>query len=385
MRPSVVWYAVSVLRLDSFDMGEIQVTPQGGLRIPATFARPGVFPYRQPDGSIRREYRSPAAVADPAFLATIAGAPVTMGHPVTRLVNATTWRQLAVGHAAEAPVLLPDGMAGGAVYVMDEAAIKAIGAEGPLSPRQISPGLFVTEYDPTPGVTPEGEPYDGVQRVLRLNHVALVPRGRQGESVGLRLDSAGDEIPPDSQEPQTMKITIAGKQYEAGSAEAEKALADMQVRLDAADKLTAQVNRLARERLAHMRADLRRVKIEIRNDADEAALMAEALGKMIPGFSVDGQSPDYVMGAFAAGLAMLLADDEADDKAQKPGQPGAPAAAAPGAAPAAGGAEQVRNDAIDARKQTLGATKLTEIVPGAADVARAEMIKRGQNRTIRPE
>lgn len=378
-------------------MGEIQVTPQGGVRIPATFAKPGVYPYSQPDGSWRMEYRSPAAVADPEFLRSIAGAPVTMGHPRERLVSTSTWKGLAIGHAADGPAVLADGRAGGAVYVMDEAAIIAIGKDGPQSPRQISPGLR-QQFVASPGVTPEGVKYDGIQTMLRCNHIALVPRGRQGESVGLRLDSAGDEIPPDFQDTVPMKITIAGKSYEAGSQEAEKALADLQTRLDAAERTSAtaqataaEVARLRKDRLAHLRADLHRVKIDVRNDADEAALMAEALTKMVPGFSVDGQSPDYVMGAFAAALAMLLADDEADDKAAgaKPPAPQNQGANPQNPAPGAGaaGAEQVRNDAIEARnagaaKHSLG---LSGIEKGPSDIARERMVNAGRSMKIRPE
>ena len=38
------------------------------------------------------------------------------------------------------------------------------------------------------GKTPAGEDYDGVQLVIRYNHVALVPKGRAGENVKLLVD-----------------------------------------------------------------------------------------------------------------------------------------------------------------------------------------------------
>lgn len=54
---------------------------------------------------------------------------------------------------------------------------------------QISAGYH---YDPdmTPGVTPDGEPFDGVMRNLRFNHAALVEEGRAGPDC-----MVGDENP----------------------------------------------------------------------------------------------------------------------------------------------------------------------------------------------
>jgi|GEM_PF-2969575 len=48
--------------------------------------------------------------------------------------------------------------------------------------RQLS-ASYRYDADMTPGVTPEGEVYDGVMRALRFNHIALVEDGRCGPSV----------------------------------------------------------------------------------------------------------------------------------------------------------------------------------------------------------
>ena len=53
--------------------------------------------------------------------------------------------------------------------------------------RQVSAGYKV-DYDPTPGATPEGEEYSGVQRNIRVNHIAVVPIGRAGPEVKLLMD-----------------------------------------------------------------------------------------------------------------------------------------------------------------------------------------------------
>ena len=53
------------------------------------------------------------------------------------------------------------------------------------------------DLDSTPGISPEGEPYDAIQSNIRLNHVALLPanKGRAGRDVKLLLlDSDGNVL-----------------------------------------------------------------------------------------------------------------------------------------------------------------------------------------------
>jgi hypothetical protein len=52
------------------------------------------------------------------------------------------------------------------------------------------------EYDPTPGVAPDGTRYDGVQRNISGNHHAITRKARAGPEVRLHFDSAdGDDQP----------------------------------------------------------------------------------------------------------------------------------------------------------------------------------------------
>ena len=57
--------------------------------------------------------------------------------------------------------------------------------------QQIKAGLkelscgFRCMWDLTPGITPEGDPYDVVQRQIRGNHLASVPQGRMGSEVAV--------------------------------------------------------------------------------------------------------------------------------------------------------------------------------------------------------
>jgi hypothetical protein len=89
---------------------------------------------------------------------------------------------------------------------------------------------YTCDFDPTPGEW-QGQRYDGVQRNIRYNHVALLApgAGRAGRECGLRLDSAAaicvDEFPAaaavtSGRAPEsitTMKIRFDGKEYDLAS------------------------------------------------------------------------------------------------------------------------------------------------------------------------
>jgi len=78
------------------------------------------------------------------------------------------------------------------VVIQDAAAIADVEARR-LS--DLSPG-YTVELDHTPGVTPAGERYDVRRTRIVYDHIALLPPGggRQGRTVALRLDGAGNQI-----------------------------------------------------------------------------------------------------------------------------------------------------------------------------------------------
>jgi len=185
-----------VLRFDEFrlDATGIRDLPDGSIRVVGQLTRAGIFTYFNPDGSQRREYRPAEEVFSPSALESFAGATVTVNHPrsATRLVSAKSWKAEAVGHMGDN--VRQDGeLAVGDLYIRDADTVAGVKA-GKF--RNISLGYQVA-YDPTPGTTPTGERYDGVQRRIKGNHVALLPAGvapRGGENCVLRLDAAGEEI-----------------------------------------------------------------------------------------------------------------------------------------------------------------------------------------------
>lgn len=232
----------NVLRFDDNGAisGDVQVTPQGGLSIPAYLTRSGIFDYEQEDGRVIREYRPPEEVFDAASLATLPNAPLCNEHP-TNPVDTDNFQRLSVGHVENGSVHQADGKVAARLIFQHKGTIADIQSG---RKRELSCG-YQCDVDETPGVAEEGR-YDRIQRNIRYNHVALVEAGRAGPDVRLRLDSFGN------QQRQTTGAnmekhteTIGGTPYEVGTP-AHKAACDRRdkARKDAADKRKATQKRI---------------------------------------------------------------------------------------------------------------------------------------------
>jgi hypothetical protein len=172
------------VRFDRFNLvsRRAERTPEGYLRCDATAARVGVLEYPQPDGRVVREYRPPEEASDPKSLATFGGKAVTLEHP-PEMLNAENTREYAVGFTGT-EVVYDQGFVRVVVTLTDQEAIDAVLRGDAV---EVSAGYEV-DLDPTPGVAPDGQPYDAVQRNIRCNHLAVTRRGRAGPEVRLHLD-----------------------------------------------------------------------------------------------------------------------------------------------------------------------------------------------------
>ena len=158
-----------------------EVTPEGFLRVRARIGRTGLHSYRaaelgMPEGfspeAPVRVWRPPDEVFDPASLASFAGKPVTDDHPPV-MVDARNWKRYAIGHCGPAVEREGDHLVTDLLIADAGAAARAqAGAE-------LSNG-YHADFVFEPGLTPEGEAYDAIQRNIRGNHVALVDAGRCG-------------------------------------------------------------------------------------------------------------------------------------------------------------------------------------------------------------
>ncbi len=229
--------------------------------MPAYLTRSGVFTYRNQDGTVRREYRPASEVFDAASLKSLEDAPVTDLHQ--GMVRADSYQTLSKGHVRD---VKQDGQfIAGTVLVQDAALVAAVERR---DRTEISCG-YDCRLDMTPGVTPDGEPYDATQTEIRYNHAALLPAGtgRAGRAVALRLDGAAFAC---HNEGTKMNVHFDGKDYDLANpaelASYNVAVAAHQARLDAAET-------------AVKTADAARAKTEAERDAavkDRDAARADA-------------------------------------------------------------------------------------------------------------
>ncbi len=159
----------------------------GYLRCDGRLTRVGVFPYRQPDGTVRRELRLPVDVFDSESMASFGLVPLTNNHPSEMLDKFNT-RKYQVGTITG--LRADDEFVAASVQVTDAESIDAIES----GKRALSCG-YNCDLEFSAGVTSgipgivDGLKYDAVQKNIRGNHVAIVSKGRAGSDAALRLDA----------------------------------------------------------------------------------------------------------------------------------------------------------------------------------------------------
>ena len=329
-----------------FDVGTFKATKMsnGWLRAPASLTRAGVFEYRNPDGTVRRELRPPEEVAKTDSLATLEMVPVTLRHPPA-LLNASNTKQYSIGSAGSAVHFdTASLLVNGELLITDAAGVN--GAETGKS-RELSCAYECRE-DHTPGVW-QGQPYDLIQRDIKYNHVALEPMGRAGSDVRIHLDAADawqveEEIKTNSATParetQTMKIRLDGVDFDVND-QAAQAIQVHQTKLEEAlkasqstastiksdlDKLQAKMD-AATELTTKLQADLKaaqdplkvkdaiKARVELERKAasvlepetkldamEDMSIMTAVVKKLSPAFDATGKSPDYIRARFDAAI-----------------------------------------------------------------------------------
>jgi len=187
-----------VRRFDRMRFGSIERTDTGYLAPDAIITRVGVFKYRQPDGSIRAEFRAPAEVFNADSLASARMLPVTNNHPVVDgkvvFVKPENAKALSIGSTGESPRQDGDNLLA-TVKINTADGIAAIQS----GRRQLSCGYkcLVVKADGEYN----GEHYTHAQRGIVYNHLALVDQGRAGAQASLRLDASDACMVEDTKEP----------------------------------------------------------------------------------------------------------------------------------------------------------------------------------------
>ena len=254
--------SLNCFRYDVSTIQNYEFTDEGYLRVKARIARTGIQSYTDANGGIRLEYRPEEEVAADAALDSFREKCVTKEHPPV-LLDASNTKDYAVGFTS-ADVSYSEGFVESTLTVTDKEAIDEI-MRGNV--REVSCGYKV-DYSPEPGITPDGQHYDGIQKNIRGNHVAIVNRARGGAQVRLMLDSA-DAAVNDLINYSTGVIMAANIAFDGVSFEADPALAAA---------ISAE-----RDDAKGSYADMKRKYDEIMSEASKMKEEMDAMGKEMKG------------------------------------------------------------------------------------------------------
>lgn len=273
--------------------------------------RVGLLRYLNADGSERIEYRPPEEAFNTDSLKSIRGKPITLGHKA--MVNSKNADKLPI-----VGTVLSEGVQDGE-NIRADVSIYSL----PTTARELSCG-YSLDLDETPGTTPDGKHYDAVQRNIRYNHLAIVPKGRAGNA---RLNMDGDQIIESEDKKHMAKVRLDnGLEYEC----AEEVKIELEtLRNDKAknkanfdalqgkyDALEAKANKLEKD-LADEKANkninfdnavkerVEMLDIAKQHNLDKAETLSNkdikvAVIKKVNGdnFNLDGKSDEYINGVF---------------------------------------------------------------------------------------
>lgn len=173
------------IRLDTND--STYFTKEGYLIDHPVLTTCGIFEYKNPDGSTRRELRLPKYVFDQKSLESYRGKPIIISHKAGEVTKDNVSEN-------EIGTILSAGYQDGndvraEIVIHDTDAMKRSG----LKELSLGYNLDLVEE---PG-TYNGEPYDAIQTNITINHLALVATARAGEQARLNIDSSdGDGEKP---------------------------------------------------------------------------------------------------------------------------------------------------------------------------------------------
>jgi hypothetical protein len=235
------------------------LTPEGFLRDTPVLSRVGIFPYRRADGTTRLEFRPAEEVFKAEHLESLHGKPITDEHH--GIIRGDNSHGKVIGTALSAGRQDGENMLGDVV-------IHVTGATATKKELSLT---YELELDETPGEY-LGQRYDAVQRNMKINSVALVPKGRAGNA-RLNLDAA-DAVFVSTEEETTMPLTkvrldsAPGIDYEA-SPEVALALAVATAAV-ATEKTRADSAEAARDALQVQIAGHDAALAKVREDAAKA-------------------------------------------------------------------------------------------------------------------
>ncbi len=194
------------------DKSKRVITDEGYLIVPAKIARSGFQDYYA--GELELEgrdldeklviYRPPTEVFKKDSMQSFAGKPVTNDHP-PELVDINNIKKYQVGFSGETVTKDSDNNIETILTINDKQAVADIES----GKCEVSNG-YTADIEMKPGHA-EGRAYDGIQKNIKGNHIAIVEKGRAGKQCKL-----SDNKPYNNNGDKTMKkFLVDGVSYEA--------------------------------------------------------------------------------------------------------------------------------------------------------------------------
>lgn len=288
---------------DYMELSSREMTADGYLVAKhSTLARTGVQQYRayelglDADGMdpmrVIRLHRPAEEVFNPQSMSSFESKPITVDHP-SDPVTSDNWADLAKGEARD--IARFGEMMTATLIVKSKDAIDAIQS----GKNQLSNG-YMFDLDMTPGTSAQGQGYDGVQRNIRGNHIAIVDAARCGSACRIADSQLNEGVT--TMADALRKVIVDGIPVEVNDTAAaaidklvqarDKALADVKT----ADAALAEANTKHTEALAAKDAELETVKKDVITPeardamvADWAKLIGDAK-RLVPELVTDGKT-----------------------------------------------------------------------------------------------
>lgn len=174
---------------DRAELGKYTETPEGYLHGEFPITRPGVFPYMRNGGSVSQVAKLPDEVFSKETIESANNKPLTNDHPNVG-VDVRNFKALSVGMTDSDAHVEDNKLVVGAT-ITDPDMI----AQVKSGKRELSIGFNADV--PTESGEYGGAQYDAAQRNIKINHIAIVDRGRAGHGISIH-DSAAFVMDDDS-------------------------------------------------------------------------------------------------------------------------------------------------------------------------------------------
>lgn len=264
---------------DSIEIiGKPRITSDGYMVVDSAVARIGVQEYYAgelgddfkdlPANSIVRLERPASVVFGDGSLASYAHKPLTNNHP-SSAVTASTWKRDAIGWTGDearqegrtvrVPMLMADADA-----IADVEAGK----------REWSAGYGVT-FERVSGINDDGEAYDARITSQKINHIALVDKGRAGPDCRIGDNERSDARKQGAAPMAEVKMTFDGLPFSVADATAEAVVNKIVAARDAAVTALDTATAAHDAAVAKLDAEIADLKTKVIDEAAIDKLAAE--------------------------------------------------------------------------------------------------------------